>query len=353
MVKKNKTTKTINAAVIGASGYTGIELIRLLISHPYVNIKYLVADSNADKSINDLYSHLRTVNLPKLVSLDKVNFKNCDVVFCCLPHTKSQEVVKKIPSQVKVIDLSADFRLEDTKEYQEWYGHKHIAEKLQKEAVYGLSELYRKEIKAAKLVACPGCYPTSILLPLAPLCKAKLIDVSDIIIDSKSGVTGAGRSLKVASLFCEVTDNFKAYAVCNHRHIPEIEQTLTKEAGKKVTINFTPHLVPMNRGILSTIYLTLNKKTKYEDIVTYLKKFYEKENFVKILADGILPTTKDVTGSNYCNIAVIRARTPGKIVIVSVIDNLIKGASGQAVQNMNIMFGFDETTALEALPVFP
>ena len=346
-------SKTLQAGIIGASGYTGVELVRLLLGHPYVHIKALVADSNANRPIADIYSHLRTAALPPLVTLADADINRCDVVFCCLPHTTSQEVIKNLPAHVRVIDLSADFRLEDPDVYEQWYGHTHQAPELQKTAVYGLSEFYAEEISASNLVACPGCYPTSMLLPLAPLCKVGIIYPDDIIVDSKSGVTGAGRSAKVPNLFCEINDNFKAYGISNHRHTPEVEQVLSQHYGKQVTINFTPHLVPMNRGILSTIYINLKNGSTLTDVRNVLAQYYEHKPFVTILPEGQLPSTRDVTGSNHCHIGLAPGRSPGKVVLVSVIDNLIKGASGQAVQNMNIMFGFKEPTGLHHLPLFP
>lgn len=345
--------KTLQAGIIGASGYTGVELVRLLLGHPYVHIKTLVADSNANRPMSDIYPHLRNAPLPGLVSLEAADIHRCDVVFCCLPHTTSQEVIKHIPTQVRVIDLSADFRLEDPNVYEQWYGHTHMAPDLQKTAIYGLSELYTDDIIAANLVACPGCYPTSMLLPLAPLCKVGIIYPDDIIVDSKSGVTGAGRSAKVSHLFCEVNDNFKAYSISNHRHTPEVEQVLSEQYGKQVTINFTPHLVPMNRGILSTIYINLKSGSTLQDVRNVLTHYYENKPFVTILPEGQLPSTRDVAGSNYCHIGLAAGRSPSKVVIVSAIDNLIKGASGQAVQNMNLMFGFKEMTGLQHVPIFP
>lgn len=346
-------SKTVQTAIIGASGYTGVELIRLLLNHPYAQIKALVADSNANKSTSELYGHLRTSSLPPLITLAEAEIHRCDVVFCCLPHTKSQEIIKKLPSHVRVIDLSADFRLEDPNIYEQWYGHPHQAPELQKVATYGLSELYHDEIVNASLVACPGCYPTSMLLPLSPLCKVGIIYPDDIIVDSKSGVTGAGRSAKLSNIFCEVNDNFKAYSVCEHRHTPEVEQVLSQQYGQTVTINFSPHLVPMNRGILSTIYINLKSGTTISDVRNILTQYYEHKPFVTILPEGQLPATRDVVGSNHCHIGIVNGRSPGKVVLVSVIDNLIKGASGQAVQNMNLMFGLKETAGLQQLPLFP
>jgi N-acetyl-gamma-glutamyl-phosphate reductase len=346
----------IKIAIIGASGYTGVELIRLLSNHSGVEIKFLVANSNADQEIKDIYPHLSHFSLPKLSKLEEVDFSGVDAAFCCLPHTTSQMVIKNLladakSKHLKIFDLSADFRLENGESYQKWYEHEHMALDAQKHAVYGLSEFARDKIKKTNLVACPGCYPTSALLPLLPLLQAKLVKTDNIIIDSKSGVSGAGRSLKTGNLFCEVNDGVKAYSVGNHRHTGEIEQELSKSAGKEINVSFTPHLVPMNRGIISTIYVNLENGFNVDDIKNCLETRYEDEYFVNLSDD--FPNTRDVYGTNFCKIAVFKARISNQIVIVSVIDNLVKGASGQAVQNMNISYGFDEREGLNLLPVFP
>jgi N-acetyl-gamma-glutamyl-phosphate reductase len=348
--------KTIKAAIIGASGYTGAELIRILLNHKKVEISALVANSNAGQKIEQLYPHLVHYNLPDLKKIDEVDFTKINVVFGCLPHTTSQETFKKLlsdskNSHLKIIDLSADFRLENPEYYQEWYDHEHIAKDLQPQAVYGLSEIHRAHIKKSNLIACPGCYPTSALLPLIPLLENNLIENHDIIIDSHSGTTGAGRSVKQGNLFCEVNESVKAYSVGKHRHMGEIEQELGKAAKAKIQIDFTPHLLPINRGIISTIYAKINPKFSVEDIQNCLQTKYEDEPFVKIISGD--PNIKDVVGTNFCVIAVKKARTANKVIIVSVIDNLCKGASGQAVQNMNIVFGFDEKEGLEMVPLFP
>lgn len=341
--------KMIKASIIGASGYTGAELIRLLYEHPNAEIVSLIADSNAGKEIEEIYPHLASKGLPKLIKLDQADLSEIDVAFCCLPHATSQEIIKSLPEDLKVIDLSADFRLEDSAAYQEWYGKPHAATDLQKEAVYGLSEIYREKVKAARLVACPGCYPTSVLLPLLPLLEAGVVDKENIIVDSKSGITGAGRSAKVANLFAEINDNIKAYGIGGHRHIAEIEQELGNAASDKVQITFTPHVIPMNRGILSVIYVS----GKAADISSTLENKYKDEVFVDVKTDGSVPTTRDVYGTNNNIISVFEDRVPGRAIIVSVIDNLVKGASGQAVQNMNLMFDLAEITGLDKVPVFP
>lgn len=346
----------LKVAIIGASGYTGAELIRILLNHKKVEIAALVANSNAGQKVSQLYPHLLQYNLPDLKKLEEIDFSKIDVVFGCLPHTTSQETFKKLlsdekNSHLKIFDLSADFRLENPADYKKWYDHEHIASDLQQKAVYGLCEINRNKIKKASLIACPGCYPTSALLPLIPLLENKLIDDSDIIIDSKSGATGAGRSVKQPNLFCEINESVKAYSVGKHRHTGEIEQELSKAFGSQIEIDFTPHLLPINRGIISTIYVKVNPKFSITDIQNCLNTKYEDEPFVNII-DGE-PNIKDVVGTNFCTIAIKKARTANKVIIVSVIDNLCKGASGQAVQNMNIVFGFDEKEGLEFSPLFP
>ncbi len=338
-------------AILGASGYTGAELIRFLLLHPFVEIKVLTGESQAGKSISEVYPHLSFAGLSDLITLTAVDYKDIDIVFCCLPHATTQEVIARLPGHVKIIDLSADFRLADIDTYAQWYGHAHKAPDLQKEAVYGLTELHRDAIKKARLVANPGCYPTSAQLPLIPLLKHKLIESNNIIIDAKSGVTGAGRAAKQANLFTEINDGISAYGIAGHRHAPEIEQGLSEAAGSDILVNFTPHLMPMNRGILSTIYVTLAKGKTVDDLSACLAKTYANEPFVKIVSAA--PSTHMVRGTNLCAMAVFKDRLPGRAIIVSVIDNIGKGASGQAIQNMNVMCGFPETTSLEQVAVFP
>lgn len=343
----------VKVAILGASGYTGIELVRLLGQHPYVKIVALVAERNAGKNLADIYPHIRLLSLPVLQTVEEIAWDSIDAVFCCLPHATTHKLADQIPLHVKVIDLSADFRLRDTAVYEKWYGVPHDAKELQKKAVYGLSEHYREIIVSARIIACPGCYPTSVLLPLVPLLKEKAIVPEDIIIDAKSGVSGAGRKATESNLFTEVNENFSAYKICNHRHMPEIEQILSEAAGNDVYVHFSPHLVPMNRGILSTIYVKLSRHITVDNIRNTLKLYYDKEPFVHIMDKGALPATRQVQGTNHCFIAVTEGRGSHTAVIVSVIDNLVKGASGQAVQNFNILFGFEEVTGLVATPQFP
>lgn len=346
--------KKLQIAIIGASGYTGAELIRILLNHKKVEIAALVANSNAGQKIEQLYPHLTHYNLPDVKKLEEIDFSKIDAVFGCLPHTTSQETFKKLIPQnphLKIFDLSADFRLEDPADYQKWYEHEHIAKDLQPQAVYGLSEIHRNKIKKASLIACPGCYPTSALLPLIPLLENNLINTQDIIIDSKSGTSGAGRSIKQGNLFCEVNESVKAYSIGTHRHIGEIEQELGKAAKNKIEIDFTPHLLPISRGIISTIYVKINPKFSLQDIQNCLETKYADEPFVRLIKGE--PNIKDVVGTNFCVMTARQGRTSGRAVLVSVIDNLCKGASGQAVQNLNIVFGFDEKEGLELAPLFP
>ena len=342
-----------NIAILGASGYTGAELVRLLSRHPHVRIAALTADRKAGEDYGSVFPHLAGLGLPDLVAIEQLKWDAYDLIFCGLPHGTTQEVIAGIPRNIKIIDLSADFRLRDLAAYEKWYGHAHRAADIQDEAVFGLTELYRKEIAAARLVACPGCYPTSALLPLAPLVMQKLIGTDNIIIDSKSGVSGAGRALKEGSLFSEVSEAIHAYGVANHRHMAEIDQELSRAAGAPVIASFTPHLVPMNRGILSTIYVELETGITAGDIHAALSARYGSEPFVRVLPMGEVPATRHVRGTNHALMGVVADRRPGRAIIVSVIDNLVKGASGQGVQNMNLMLGFDETAGLMQEAMFP
>ncbi|HEX4890825.1 MAG TPA: N-acetyl-gamma-glutamyl-phosphate reductase [Alphaproteobacteria bacterium] len=342
-----------NIAILGASGYTGAELVRLLSRHPDVRIAAVTADRKAGEDYGSVFPHLAGLGLPALVSIDQLKWDQYDLIFCGLPHGTTQEVIAAIPRNKKVVDLSADFRLRDLAAYEKWYGHAHRAPELQSEAVFGLTEFYRKEITRARLVACPGCYPTSALLPLVPLLSQKMIETGAIIVDSKSGVSGAGRALKEGSLFSEVSEAIHAYGVANHRHMSELDQELSLAAGAPVLASFTPHLVPMNRGILSTIYVQLAGANTAADIHAALAGRYAAEPFVRVLPIGEVPATRHVRGTNHALIGVVADRRPGRAIIVSVIDNLVKGASGQGVQNMNLMLGLDETAGLMQEAIFP
>ncbi len=344
---------TISVAVLGASGYTGAELIRILVNHPDVRIAALTADRKAGQPVANVFPQFAGLKLPDLVAIDKLNWDGIDAVFCALPHGTTQEVIAALPERLKVVDLSADFRLRDIDEYAKWYGHAHRAPALQKTAAYGLTELNRVAVKKARLVANPGCYPTSASLPLVPLLAEKLIDPDAIVIDAKSGVTGAGRSLKENLLFSEVAEGMHPYGVGHHRHMPEIDQSLSEAAGRKVEATFTPHLIPINRGMESTIYVQLTGKHAPEDLRAALAHRYTDEPFVQVLPQGATPETRFVRGSNNCQIAVHPDRKAGRAIVTSVIDNLTKGASGQAVQNFNLMYGLPETRALILPALFP
>jgi len=343
--------------VLGASGYTGAELVRLLLRHPRVEIALLTAERRAGQDMREVFPQFSPFALPKLVALEVLDraAAGLDLVFCALPHATTQQVIKRLfagaPAS-KVVDLSADFRLRDPAAYARWYGHEHQAPELQARAVYGLVEAYRRDIKEATLVANPGCYTTCAQLPLIPLLKATAIDPDEIVIDAKSGMTGAGRAAKEAMLFSEVSEGFNAYGVGHHRHMAELDQEFSKAAGRNVVATFTPHLVPMNRGILSTIYVRGRDRTP-EDLHKILCETYADEPFVHLLPFGEVPHTRHVRGSNMTFIGVAKDRAPGRAIIVSALDNLVKGASGQAVQNMNLMLGFPETLGLEQVALFP
>ncbi len=345
-------------AVLGASGYTGAELVRLLLRHPRVEIALLTADRRAGQEMRTVYPQFSPFDLPALVSIESIDWKTAgvDLAFCALPHGTTQTVIKDLMAKApktKVVDLSADFRLHDNAAYARWYGHDHRAPELQKEAVYGLAEIYRGEIEKARLVANPGCYTTCAQLALLPLLKARAIDPGEIVIDAKSGMTGAGRAAKESMLFSEVSEGFHAYGVGHHRHMAELDQEFSLAAGKEVIVSFTPHLVPMNRGILSTIYVRVTGGKSPEELHALLLKFYDKADFVHVLPFGETPQTRHVRGSNMTFIGVAKDRQPGRAIIVSVLDNLTKGASGQAIQNMNLMLGYPEGTGLEQVALFP
>jgi N-acetyl-gamma-glutamyl-phosphate reductase len=348
----------VRIGVLGASGYTGAELLRLLINHPRVEIALLTAERRANHEMRDVFPQFAPYSLPKLVAIDDVDWVGAglDLVFCALPHATTQKVIKKLMGEVpstRVVDLSADFRLADVAAYARWYGHEHHAPELQGQAVYGLTEVYRRDIKRARLVANPGCYTTCAQLPLVPLLKGKAIDPDEIVIDAKSGMTGAGRAAKEEMLFSEVSEGFHAYGIGHHRHMAELDQEFSKAAGRAVTVTFTPHLVPMNRGILSTIYVRGRRGRAPDDLHAVLAKAYAREPFVHVLPLGRAPQTRHVRGSNMTFIGVVKDRVPGRAVIVSALDNLTKGASGQAVQNMNVMLGYPETMGLAQVALFP
>jgi len=341
--------------ILGASGYTGADAVRLLARHPNAEIAALTANTQAGKAMDEVFPHFFMLDLPKLTEWEKVDWTKLDAVFCGLPHGTTQEIIASVLAAnpaMKILDMSADFRLRNKDEYARWYGHEHRALKLQGEAVYGLTEVYRNEITAARLVACPGCYPTAVLLALVPLVKAKLIDADDLVIDAKSGVTGAGRAAKQQTLFSEAGEGMSAYSVGTHRHSAEIEQEIGVATGTAITVNFTPHLVPMSRGEYCTCYVKLNGATA-DDLRNALYEAYRHEHFVHVARKGVMPQTQNVRGSNYVQIGVFPDRIRNRAIVISTLDNLVKGSAGQAIQNMNLMFGLPETTGLEQIALFP
>ena len=341
---------TYNIAILGASGYTGAELIRLISGHSSIQIKALGGNSKAGQSMASVFPHLRHLDLPDLVTMEKIDFSAIDLCFCALPHKTSQEVISKLPKDLKIVDLSADFRLRDPEEYARWYGNPHAALEQQAEAVYGLTEFYRDEIKAARLVAGTGCNAATGQLALRPLIEAGLIDLDDIIMDLKCAVSGAGRALKENLLHAELSEGFHAYALGGtHRHLGEFDQEFSALAGRPVKVQFTPHLMPANRGILATCYI----KGDSQAIHNALNIAYESEPFIEVLPYGEAPSTRHIRGSNFCHIGVTGDRVAGRAIVVAALDNLTKGSSGQALQNANLMLGLPETDGLMLAPCFP
>lgn len=345
----------VRVFICGGSGYTGGELLRILLRHSEVVVTGVTSQRSAGKSVSELFPHLhKYANLVYEPLRKEAVLGKADLFFMALPHGESQAAVEYFFQQGKmVIDLSADYRLRDAGMYERWYKVPHAFQAVLKQAVYGLPEVYRNRIKKSRLIANPGCYPTGALLGLLPAVKNTLIDLSSLVIDAKSGTSGAGRKADISVAFCEVNEGFKAYAVGTHRHIPEIEQELSLAAGKGVTINFTPHLLPVDRGILTTIYARLEKKIDEGAVGKIYRDTYKKEPFVRVLAHGLYPNIKNVKGTNYCDIGLKLNERTNTLIVITAIDNLVKGASGQAVQNMNIMLGVDETLALDTLAVFP
>lgn len=341
---------TKNVAIIGASGYTGAELIRLISSHPEMKITALAANSKAGLSVTSVFPFLRHLDLPSLVTWPHIDYSQLDLVFCALPHKTSQEVVREIAPYVKTVDLSADFRLRDAAEYEKWYGESHTAPELLAKATYGLTEFYRDDIAQAQLVAGTGCNAATGLFTLLPLIRAGAIDPDDIILDMKCAVSGAGRSLKEHLLHAEMSEGTNPYSVGGlHRHLGEFDQELSRAAGRPVQIQFTPHLIPANRGILSTAYL---KGDTQKVMQAYYDAYFD-EPFVHVLPFGEMPSTHDVRGSNHVHIGVTDDRIDGRVIVCTVLDNLCKGSSGQAVQNANLMLGLEETQGLMQAPLFP
>lgn len=350
----------IKVGIIGATGYAGNELVRLLMGHKEVEIKWFGSKSYIDKKYADVYGNMFEIvedtclddNIEELA-------EQVDVIFTATPQGFLAGVLtEEILQKTKVIDLSADFRIKDVRVYEEWYKIEHKSPQFIEEAVYGLCEINREKVKDARLVANPGCYTTCSILTAYPLVKEGMIDADSLIIDAKSGTSGAGRSAKLSNLFCEVNENMKAYGVASHRHTPEIEEQLGYAAGKDIMVSFTPHLVPMNRGILATEYATLNKKADgtyptYEEVKAVYDKYYKDEKFIRVLEKDVCPETKWVEGSNYVDVNFKIDNRTGRIIMMGAIDNLVKGAAGQAVQNMNLMFGMDEAEGLNLVPMFP
>ncbi len=341
---------THNIAILGASGYTGAELIRLIAGHSSMQIKALGANSKAGQTIAEVFPHLRHLDLPALVTIEEIDFSDIDLCFCALPHKTSQEVIANLPKDLKIVDLSADFRLRDPDAYAKWYGNPHAALEQQKEAVYGLTEFYREEIKSARLVACTGCNAATGQFALRPLIEKGVIDLDDIILDLKCAVSGAGRSLKENLLHAELSEGYHAYSLGGtHRHLGEFDQEFSAIAGRPVKVQFTPHLVPANRGILATVYV----KGDAEVIHKTLAAAYDAEPFIEVLPMGEAPSTRHIRGSNFCHIGVVPDRIDGRAIVVAALDNLTKGSSGQALQNANLMLGIDEVEGLMMAPLFP
>jgi len=341
---------THKVAILGASGYTGAELVRLIAQHPNIEIAALSADRKAGMTMAEVFPHLRHMELPVLCKIDEIDFSGIDLCFCALPHKTSQEVIAALPQDLKIVDLSADFRLRDPAEYEKWYGNPHAALEQQAEAVYGLTEFYRDEIKAARLVAGTGCNAATGQFALRPLIEAGVIDLDDIILDLKCAVSGAGRSLKENLLHAELSEGYNAYAIGGtHRHLGEFDQEFSKIAGRPVKVQFTPHLLPANRGILATVYVKGNAQAIHQTFA----KAYADEPFIELLPFGEAPSTHHVRGSNFCHIGVAQDRIEGRAIVIAALDNLTKGSSGQALQNANLMLGENETEGLMMAPLFP
>jgi len=342
----------LTAWVIGAAGYAGGELVRLLLSHPETSIAGLMEARFIGQPFYEIYPHLRDLVLLPLSEYDPDKLTNADIIFAALPHGKSLEVVRDfVANDLRVVDLSADFRFSDRSAYEKWYGT-HTASHLLKQAIYGLPELNRDKISRAKLVANPGCYPTGALLALIPPLKASVVELTSIIVNAVSGISGAGRSVNESLMFCEVNEGVRPYAICSHRHMPEIEMIASSVAGRDVQVSFVPHIAPMNRGILSTVYFDLTQEMEEDEVRQIYLDHYRDEPFIRVLPPGVHPSTKNVLGTNYCDLSITGDRGR-RAVVVTAIDNLGKGAAGQAVQNMNLMFDLREDLGLDLPPVFP
>ena len=338
---------SLNIAIAGATGYVGLELIKILSRHPKAEIVYLCAQKSIGKSINFFDKTIKKKNLPKISKIKKINWNKVNILFTALPNGEAQKIAKQIPDNIKLIDLSADFRLNNSKLYKKWYGSNHNCKRLIKKSIYAITEFSRDRLNYYNIIACPGCYSTSIQLPLLPLVKKRMINISNIIIDSKSGYSGAGKNIKKKFTFKNLFNSVSAYGIGFHRHMAEIDQELSRVSKRKINVSFTPHLMPMFRGILSTIYLETSGKNNAQKIYNFLKKYHKNNFFVKIAKFNSHIGTGDVMNTNYCKISVCKSRKSNQIIIVSTLDNLIKGASGQAVQNMNVACQLNETLGLK------
>ncbi|MEH7115886.1 N-acetyl-gamma-glutamyl-phosphate reductase [Neobacillus vireti] len=345
----------MKAAIIGGTGYGSIELVRLINKHPHLEIGSVVSNSQSGVKFSDVYPHLSNIVEQPLEKFDanRLSEEN-DIVFLATPSGISSKLVPQlIEAGIKCIDLSGDFRLKSAEEYEAWYKHPSPEEQYLKQAVYGLSEIYKDEIKDSTFISNPGCYPTATTLGLLPIIKSKLADEKSIIIDAKSGVSGAGRGLSLTSHYSEINENTKAYKLGKHQHIPEIEQVLSEGCGNPITITFTTHLVPMTRGIMCSIYVNLKENISTKKVIDLYKQFYQESHFIRVRPEGILPSTKEVLGSNFCDIGLHVDERTNRLTVISVIDNLVKGAAGQAIQNVNLMNGWDEQTGLTDIPMYP
>ncbi len=338
---------SINIAIAGATGYVGLELIKILSNHPKVKILYLCATKSIGKSIKTFDKKLYKKSIPKITNIKNINWKKINIIFTALPNGEAQKIANDLPKHVKLIDLSGDFRLKDSNLYKKWYGINHKSKKLINDSIYSIPEFAKRKLKDFKIISCPGCYPTSIQIPLIPLISKKMINVKNIIVDSKSGYSGGGKNVENKFKRINIFKTVSAYGVGSHKHMAEIDQELSKAANQKIKVIFTPHLIPMFRGILSTIYLEINKKYDANKIYRFLKKYHKNNYFVKVMQFNNKISTESVINTNNCNITICKSNKKNKIIIISAIDNLIKGASGQAVQNMNVAYNLKETLGLK------
>ncbi|MBT4989298.1 MAG: N-acetyl-gamma-glutamyl-phosphate reductase [Rickettsiales bacterium] len=343
--------KKIKISVLGASGYTAIELINLALSHPNIIIKHLFGNSKVGLDISEIYPHLKFIKLPKITKFNATAIAESDILFSCLPHGELQKIISQIPQHIKIIDVSADFRIQDVDLFEKFYGDKHKAPEYIKDAIYALPEHSKNTIRNKRIIACPGCYPTSILIPLLPITSAQLLSNDSIIIDSKSGISGSGRKLSENNLFCELNENIKPYNIQKHRHLAEMIENLSSKTDQNLKIQFTPQIVPISRGILSTIYIS--SKSSAKSLKQELTNFYQDSSFIHIHDDDTIPVLRNVIGSNNCEINIFDSENDDLKIIISIIDNLNRGSSGQAIQNFNILYGLAEDTGLTNTVLFP